>query len=98
EFRHDLPLAMCPAFFGNGGDPVKHQHRRKRKLGIARSEQFSAPAGDQIVVVVAWSPLSHGPRFESPIVGSLTSCRPATHRSGPIWTMTPFRQSGNTLT
>src|SRR5690606_28839900 len=91
QIRHDLALAMRSAILVDRSDPVEHQHGRKRKLGIARSEQFSAPAGDQIVVVIAWSPLSHGPRFESPILDLLVSGRPTTYRPGqgcriwPIW-------------
>src|SRR3546814_18682910 len=66
EFGHDLAFAVFPALVGDPGDAVHHQHRRQGKLGIARAEQPSVPALDQLVVAVAVLPLerqnglSHG--------------------------------------
>src|SRR3546814_11276268 len=57
EFGHDLAFAVFPALVGDPGDAVHHQHRRQGKLGIARAEQPSVPALDQLVVAVAVLPL-----------------------------------------
>ena len=53
EHGPDQALAVFPALFGDLGDSVEHQHRRQRKLGIARPEQLAAAAGEQILVVEA---------------------------------------------
>src|SRR5262249_33017834 len=51
--------AVLPAGLRDLRDPVEHQHRRQGQLRVARAEQFSSPAGEQILVLLAVAPLLH---------------------------------------
>src|SRR5690606_23590821 len=53
EFGDDFAFFECAARAGDFGDAVKHQHRRQRKLGIARAKQMAFSAFDQILECVA---------------------------------------------
>ena len=53
ELGDDFTLAVQAAFFGNTRDPVEHQHWRQRQLRVARAEQTTVSALDEIFVRVA---------------------------------------------
>ena len=44
------PLPWAPPVSVISDDPIEHQHRRQRQLGIAGSEQLTATAGEEIFV------------------------------------------------
>src|SRR6185437_6754496 len=50
ELRAREPLAVRAAGLRDLRDPVEHQHRRQRQLGVAGAEHFPAPAGEQFLV------------------------------------------------
>jgi hypothetical protein len=50
EFGCDLALFEASADIGDIGDTIEHQHRRHRKLGVARPEEFTLRAFDKIIV------------------------------------------------
>src|SRR5476649_1246400 len=72
EFGHDFALAEIAAGIVDLHDTVQHQHRRQRKLRVARTEQVAFGALDQVlesitVLFVAhlhpsWRPLIAGRR------------------------------------
>ena len=53
-------LAVFAARLRDLGDAVEHQHRRQRQLRAFR-EQLAAPAGEQVFVLEARTPLLHPP-------------------------------------
>jgi hypothetical protein len=59
ELGADHALAVRAAGLRDFGDPVEHQHGRKRKLGVALTEQFAASAGQQVFVFEARAPIAH---------------------------------------
>ena len=50
--RLQLALAVAATLGGHVGDAVEHQHGRRREPGVAGPEQFTARAGEQLLVVV----------------------------------------------
>ena len=48
EFSDHLSLAVCSALFRDVSDPIEHQHRRQRQLGIAGSEHAAVTTLQQI--------------------------------------------------
>src|SRR5581483_2279144 len=61
ELGHDLALAMGAAVLRDTGDALEHQHGRQWQLGVAGAEQLTAPAGQQVGVLVARRALVHCP-------------------------------------
>src|SRR5271166_3837273 len=59
QLRAHFPLAVGPAGFGNFADPIEHQHWRQGQLRIAWSKQFSAAAGDEVLVTETRGPSNH---------------------------------------
>ena len=59
EFGADEALAEGAAGLADLGDAVEHQHRRVGQLGVARTEQLAAGAGQQFFIVVAGLPFLH---------------------------------------
>src|SRR5271154_7385616 len=59
ELRAHFPLTVGPAGFRNLADPIEHQHRRQGQLRVARSEQFSATAGDEVLIAETRGPSNH---------------------------------------
>src|ERR1700730_13335252 len=52
-------LAIGAPLLGNIRNPVEHQKRRQRQLGIARAKQFPSAAGDEILLFAIGTPLVH---------------------------------------
>ena len=85
ELGDDVALAGAAAVGGDVGDPVHHQHRRRRKLRIAGAEHLAAGAGHQPVVVDARRPAGHRGRWAPPrfSVGATSSIRRRATVQGP---------------
>ncbi len=49
DLGHDLTFAVRTACLRDAGNTLEHQHRRQRQLGVARTEQFAAAAGEEFL-------------------------------------------------
>src|SRR5258705_74552 len=47
EFRPDLAFAEQASEITDMADPIEHQQRRQRQLGVSRAEQLTARAGEK---------------------------------------------------
>src|SRR3954454_3604814 len=83
----DLPLAVRAAVLRNLGDPIEHQHRRKRKLRIARSEEFAAPAGEKGFVIKTGTAIRNRDKVLYPParIQPQKNCGPRKRASLIIW-------------
>ena len=52
ELGANLAAAVAAASVVDLGDTVEHEHGRKRQLRVSGAEQFAAPAGEQLLVVI----------------------------------------------
>jgi hypothetical protein len=59
EFGAQITLVECTAGFRDVGDPVHHQHRRQRQLGVAGSEELAFRTFQDLVISVARLPVDH---------------------------------------
>src|ERR1700759_2944434 len=91
EFGDGAPLAELAAVEADLGDAVHHQHRRRRKLRITRTEVFAAAGLQQVLLGIlglrgvefVWVP--HGDATLSEVAGGrsqATASCPATVSGG----------------